>query len=97
MDYGIHTKTKSRGAESELQIKYKLNQNLAFTTGIRYLLGTLKTETTRAEGTYSSIDNISMDDRSWKILFGFSYYWKKEKAPNRTKKYLGTKENGIVL
>ena len=40
IDYGVHTKTKNRGAESELQIKYKLNQNLAFTASMRYLLGT---------------------------------------------------------
>ena len=97
IDYGVHTKTKSRGAESELHIKYNLNQNLALTAGMRYLLGTLKHETTTVEGTYSSISHYSMDDRSWKVLFGISYYWEKEKSPNRKKKYLDTKESGIRL
>ena len=64
---------------------------------MRYLLGTLKDETTIVEGTYSSITNTSMDDRSWKVLFGFSYNWQKEKSPNRTKKYLDTRESGIKL
>jgi len=96
-EYGIHTKTKSRGAESELRLTYKLNGNLSLSAGMRYLLGTLKTETTRTEGTYSSISNYSMDDRSWKILFGVSYSWQKEKSPNRNKKQLETKESGIRL
>ena len=64
---------------------------------MRYLLGTLKTESYQTEGTYSSIDKISMNDRSWRILFGNSYSWVKEKSPNRQKKYLETKENGIKL
>jgi hypothetical protein len=64
---------------------------------MRYLLGTLKSETTQVEGTYSSVSNYSMDDRSWKILFGVSYSWQKEKSPNRNKKYLDTKETGIKL
>ena len=96
-DYGVHTKIKSSGAESELHVRYKLNKNLSLTVGMRYLLGTLKDETTIVEGTYSSITNTSMDDRSWKVLFGFSYNWQKEKSPNRTKKYLDTRESGIKL
>ena len=97
IDYGVHTKTKSRGAESELHLTYKLARGLSLSAGMRYLLGTLKSETTQVEGTYSSVSNYSMDDRSWKILFGVSYSWQKEKSPNRNKKYLDTKETGIKL
>ena len=97
IDYGVHTKTKSRGAESELHLTYKLARGLSLSAGMRYLLGTLKSETTQVEGTYSSVSNYSLDDRSWKILFGVSYSWQKEKSPNRNKKYLDTKETGIKL
>lgn len=97
VDYDVHTKFKSSGAESELSLAYKLSNSFSLSAGMRYLLGTLKTESYQTEGTYSSIDKISMNDRSWRILFGISYSWVKEKSPNRQKKYLETKESGIKL
>lgn len=97
IDYGVHTKSKYRGAESELRLVYKLNRSFSVSAGMRYLLGKLKTESSRIEGTYFSFNTVSMDDRSWKVLFGVSYSYQKEKSPNRKKKYLDTKESGIIL
>ena len=97
IDYNVHAKIKNYGAESEFRLTYKINQSLSVSTGMRYLLGTLKTNIYQTEDTYSSVNKTSMNDRRWKILFGISYSWKKEKSPNRQKKYLETTESGIKL
>lgn len=96
-DYGVNTRMKSRGAESEFTLNYKLNQHFSLSAGVRYWLGTLENETYTTQGTYYSKVVQTFDDRSWKCLLGVSYRFSKEKYPNRQKKYLQSTESGIVL
>ena len=95
--YGIHSKTISRGAESEFTVTYSLNDQWALNAGMRYFLGMLKSRVYTDEDTYHSQFFMDSKDRRYKVLIGISYSFRKRRAPNRQTKYLNSTESGIDL
>lgn len=96
-DYDVYSKTKYNGAESEVSLSYKVSKHFSFNAGMRYWLGTLKSQTHTHTNTYSSYSSFNMKDRSYKVMIGFSFYMQEKNKYNRSQKHWEDKENGINL
>lgn len=97
-DYSVNSIMKSRGAESEFTLAYKLNRYFSVNAGMRYWLGTLRQEEHLTQGSYSYHSRMKMRDRSYRFMAGFSYYIQSKKQPERrNKKALESTEKGIEL
>jgi iron complex outermembrane receptor protein len=95
--YSMNSKSKSFGAESELMLTWRLNNHFGLVGSLRYLLGTIGTDTTTSEGTYYSFVSNRMTDRSFRFAIGFNYYMQGKNFKYRNKKTLQSTESGIKL
>ena len=93
----MNSKSKSFGAESELMLTWRLNNHFGLVGSLRYLLGTIGTDTTTSEGTYYSFVSNRMTDRSFRFAIGFNYYMQGKNFKYRNKKTLQSTESGIKL
>lgn len=96
--YSINTMTKSRGAESEFTITYKVSSAFSLNAGMRYFFGKLKSKTFMQDGTYDSFSQLINNDRAFRVLVGLSIYIdKNNNVPYRQKKQLNSTEEGISI
>ncbi len=96
--YTINSRTKSRGAESEVTITYKVSNVLSLNAGMRYFLGRLESKTLMQDGTYESFNQLINKDRAFRVLIGLSIYVSRNNnVPYRQKKQLNSTEKGITI
>ena len=96
--YNINSRTKSRGAESEFTITYKVTNVLSLNAGMRYFLGKLQSKTLMQDGTYEIFNQLIHNDRAYRVLLGLSLFLdKNNNVPYRQKKQLNSTEEGITI
>ena len=86
LNYRIDTKVITRGSYGNINLDYRVNNSLTINSTLRYWMGPIKEKYYQESGTYYKYSYYNQTDRSYRFMIGLSYYFQRNKQPERFRK-----------